>query len=647
MKKKIPLSYRIIRQIKAEEYARFYSRLPEYGLYMNHLGEVRWMTEAEADKQHEFFIYNEGVLKRIQIRWRVNRTINLKKLSQAEKEIRLRIRQHLEQKHRDKVKPDSGNIYPDEWQYEMSDEELDRIAISMDIGGASLWRNLAIIFGLFIIIGAVWYFWSDKIEESHTGRLLVQSGDISGRVFLNDKEFLGYTNTELSNVPEGEQRIFLKKDGYETVPAFRDVRIVADSLVKIEFVLKRSASAGSGFIRLNAPFNDSKVFINNRYHGRLSENKLLALIPGEYSISVEKDGYFSVPAQKIINVISGDTVLFSVEQILAQSARSSTRLVNPENIGSLEISSNIKGAKIILDGRDTGQETDHVFTQMPLGNYRARVQFEGYDVQPEEVLLNLTQKNPAGNAEFKLTRMFEKITVRTQPPNGTIYIDDEFKGEGSFEGVLKVGTHTISFGDISGYKKPKSRTITLKARNPFLWEVNYFPKLTIYAGINSTGSLISDGCDISTGYTFKNQSFTASTEGGPAIEYNDKIKDYAWKMGYAFPYRNPKGNDAIKITFTMPRDLDYDQNFTLSLIAASSQEKYPLSISTKVDIAIKLNNSILSYYYQPKFLEDLGSLDNVEWDITKYIRPGPNTLEIATTEDNNAFYFLKRVEIFN
>ena len=647
MKKKIPLSYRAIRQIKAEEYARFYYKLPEYRLYMNHLGEVQWMTEAEAEKQHEYFLYNQGLLKRLQIRWRVNRTINLKKISQAEREIRLRIRQHLEKKHKNKIKPTSENIYPDEWQYDMSDEDLERIAISMDIGGASLWRNLAITFGLLIIVAIVFYFWSNKLEETHTGRLLVKSGDLSGRVFLNDNEFLGYTNTELNNVPVGEQRIFLKRDGYETEPAFRNVKIVADSLVEIEFVLRRSATAGSGFIKLNAPYMDSKVFVNNRYQGHLADNKLLALGPGEYSISLEKEGYYSVPAQKIINIIPGDTVLYSVEQFPAKSGRSGSRLTSTENIGSLEVSSNVKGARILLNGKDSGQETDHVFTQLPLGNYRAQVQLEGYDVQPEELQLNLTQKNPSGNAEFVLPRMFEKVTVRTEPANGTIYIDNEFKGEGSFEGVLKVGTHTISFGDISGYKKPKSRTITLKARNPFLWEVNYFPKLNIIAGINNTGSQVSDGCEVATGYTFKNQAFTASSEGGPGIEFNDKIKEYAWKMGYAFPYRNPKGNDAIKITFMMPRDLDYDQNFTLVLVAASSQEKYPLSISTRVDISIKLNNSILSYYYQPKFLEDLGSLDKVEWDITKNIRPGLNTLEISTTEDNNTFYFLKRVEIFN
>jgi hypothetical protein len=258
------------------------------------------------------------------------------------------------------------------------------------------------------------------LEETHTGRLLVKSGDLSGRVFLNDKEFLGYTNTELNNVPVGEQRIFLKRDGYETEPAFRNVKIVADSLVEIEFVLRRSATAGSGFIKLNAPYMDSKVFVNNRYQGHLADNKLLALGPGEYSISLEKEGYYSVPAQKIINIIPGDTVLYSVEQFPAKSGRSGSRLTSTENIGSLEVSSNVKGARILLNGKDSGQETDHVFTQLPLGNYRAQVQLEGYDVQPEELQLNLTQRNPSGNAEFVLTRMFEKVTVRTEPANGTI-----------------------------------------------------------------------------------------------------------------------------------------------------------------------------------------------------------------------------------
>jgi len=125
------------------------------------------------------------------------------------------------------------------------------------------------------------------------------------------------------------------------------------------------------------------------------------------------------------------------------------------------------------------------------------------------------------------------------------------------------------------------------------------------------------------------------------------LNDYFLKLGYAFPYRNPKGNDAIKIVFDLPRNLEYDQNFTLKLYAASSKENYPMTISGKTEISIKFNKNILSYYYSPKYLEDLGGMEENEWDITSYVRSGENTLEIGTTDKNNTYYYIKRIEIYN
>ena len=65
------------------------------------------------------------------------------------------------------------------------------------------------------------------------------------------------------------------------------------------------------------------------------------------------------------------------------------------------------------------------------------------------------------------------------------------------------------------------------------------------------------------------------------------------------------------------------------------------------NIELKLNNNVLSYYYNPKFVEDLGDIEVNEWDISSQVRGGLNALEISTTEDNNTYYLLKRIEIFN
>ncbi|MEZ4746708.1 MAG: hypothetical protein R3C41_11585 [Calditrichia bacterium] len=37
--------------------------------------------------------------------------------------------------------------------------------------------------------------------------------------------------------------------------------------------------------------------------------------------------------------------------------------------------------------------------------------------------------------------------------------------------------------------------------------------------------------------------------------------------------------------------------------------------SRKAEILIKLNGNVLSYYYQPKTLEELGGVEKTEWEI--------------------------------
>lgn len=171
--------------------------------------------------------------------------------------------------------------------------------------------------------------------------------------------------------------------------------------------------------------------------------------------------------------------------------------------------------------------------------------------------------------------------------------------------------------------------------------------MRIIAEVTNNGNIHSEDCDVIYGYTFANKGFSPSDEAGPEVVYLEDIGNYFWKFGFAFPLRNPKGNDALNLIFSLPHELDYEQKFILKIDAASSDDKYPLSLSRKVDIAIKFNNHILSYYYQPQTIKKIGGTESLDWDITPYIKPSRNSLEIATTEKNNAYYFVKRIEIHN
>ncbi len=647
MKKKFPLSYRALQKIKAQEYEWFFSGLPDYYLYMNHLGEVHWMKEEEALRQHEFFIYSESILNRWRRRLKLGRKVNLGKLSQAEQEIRLRIRQFLEKKYLGDVRPETAQQLPAEWKYEISDEELENIPVTIEIGNESVWKKTLVTVGILAAISLGTYFGLEKWNSPETGELLVKGDVQAARVYLDDTDFIGYSNKTILNVPVGVHRITAIKEGYVSIPRFHEVEINADSMRTIEFKFKIASSEIQGFLKVVADQRGSKIYVDKNYYGNLEDSPVLTLDEGQHTISIDKTGYVTVPAEKVVHISAGDTSLLIVQQVPVPRKDRTELGLNPGNAGTIAVTSNVKNARIFINGKDTGQETDYVFTQMPPGNYDIQIQKEGFSVEPQNMDVRLTRNNTEGNAKFQLSRMFEKVKIVTDPPQGPIYVDGKFMGEGKYEGVLKIGTYNLSFGSVSGYITPRPRRIEVRGGFPLSLSERYFPKMKILAAINNRGDLISQECEVYTGYTLKNRAFTTSGEGGPAVEYNDHLKDYVWKLGYAFPYRNPKGNDAIKVSFRLPRDLDYDQKFTVRILAATSHEKYPLSLNTKVDISVKFNNTVLSYYYEPKFIENLNGLEEIQWDVTPYIEPGENSFEISTTEKNNTFYFIKRIEIFN
>lgn len=647
MKEKIPLSYRDIQRIKAEEFERFFASRPEYLLYMNHLGEIRWMKQPEALKQHEFFLYSFSTWDSLKKRFRLKRKINLNKLPTAEKEIRLHFRQFLEEKFLGGIHPDTAENLPEQWTYELNRDELKNIPLTLDFSSEAIWKRVTILVAAIALVALFGFFWIWQMDGSHEGKLLAHSNIPSARIYTDGSKFLGYTNKILKNIPEGPHRISVVKEGYSTVPQHMDVEITSDSLVTLNFNLMPLRSEVTGYLKVFGDQPDTKIFVNDRYFGLLSENPVISLANGQHKVSFNKEGFVASPAEKQVDILPGDTSIVNVQMIPVTPKDRSIISGPAGKIGSIAVTSDIKGARIYLNGKYSGDKTDYIFTQLPLGTYSLSIEKEGFETKPGLIEVTLTRMNPSGNASFRLVSREQLVRISANPPKSRIFINGELAGEGNFEGKLTIGDHTVSFGDLPGYKTPASKNITVKAGIPVSISVSYFPLLKISAGISDKGTVSSEKCDVYTGYTLREQAFTSSAEGGPSIEYVDKMQDYFWKLGFAFPYRNPKGNDAVKVTFELPRNMEYEQTFTLEIAAAASREKYPLSLSANTEISIKLNNTILSYYYQPKFIEELNSLPVERWDITPHIRGGLNALEISTTDKNNTYFYLKKIVIYN
>ncbi len=55
------------------------------------------------------------------------------------------------------------------------------------------------------------------------------------------------------------------------------------------------------------------------------------------------------------------------------------------------------------------------------------------------------------------------LAVNTTPVSGDIYVDNIYKGNGNWTGLLSVGSHTVSFGAVQGYSTPASQPVNVVA----------------------------------------------------------------------------------------------------------------------------------------------------------------------------------------
>ncbi len=647
MKRKLPLSYREIQRIKLEEFERFFSRLPHYQLYMNHLGEVLWLSEQEAEGQHEFFLYEEPFFRKLMRKWRLRRTVRLNRISPAERELRLRFRKYLEERYLGEVQLETAALLPEHWQFEVEEEELLNIPIILNPGLTRRGKMLAgigIAFLLILLVGGLWYYFQKS--EPH-GKLLVETNVPVARVYLDKDRFVGYSNKVIHKIPPGQYHLSVTKNGYEASPPDTVIRIMADSLAVVRFTLNVKRSHVQGYLKITAPEPHSRIYINRKLQGMLSENPVIALDGGTYAVRVEKSGFVTLPPEENVTITPGDTTYLVLQQIPLSEGRRLSGTSAGVELGSIEVASNVKHARIFLNGKDSGHQTDYIFAQLPLGRYKIEVRKAEYQSIPEFREVLLTRDNPSISVRFVLRKKGERVQVVTDPPGGKIYVDGKLMGTGRLEEELPIGKHTISFGAIPGYNPPRKRVIDLREGRPVKIEVRYFPRMEILGGVDRYGNVIVENCNVETGYLLPGRAFTASSKNGPEIVYSKELGDYLWKLGFAFPYRNPKGNDAVKLEFKLPRDLGYEQKFVLKIYAIASDDRYPLTLSPRVDISIKFNNHILSYYYEPESIKEVKSLEEAEWDITPYVKPGLNELEISTTDKNNVYYFLKKMVINN
>jgi serine/threonine-protein kinase len=195
-----------------------------------------------------------------------------------------------------------------------------------------------------------------------------------------------------------------------------------------------------GFMSIDSKPTAAAVYLDDKDLESNTPVVLDSIAAGEHILEVRKRGY--QPYRQNIEIRTGDTLPINA-RLIKEIATVAT--------GRLAITSSPSGAKVIIDGTDTGFTTPCTIEKLSAGRHKIRLTKSGYQtkditrtVQSEEttrVSINLTRSQTRTARNTKRKSYF-KINV---DPWAKIYIDGKYVETTPIAKALQVtaGTHSV------------------------------------------------------------------------------------------------------------------------------------------------------------------------------------------------------------
>ncbi len=670
---------RFLREKVEEE---LYSGHPEFIRCENHLGEVRWFTLFELENEYEFYPVEESALKKFFSRFKPSKApkvINREQAKETEErfreEVSLDIERRLQEFNRQREEVEhnqhkelESKIYQEEldrfyrsqpgykkyknhlgevrWmtqeEFEAQDEFLEEVLSPRQ----KAVRIALLALPLLLVGGLLWFLYLSQLaEEIPKGHIIVDVNKEQGHLYLDQNLVVGFEPNKLYPIEAGRHVITVISPEYRTIPTADTVDIEEGDTVRISFQLVPRQLDETGLVLIGTNTDNANIFVDGEFYGDLKTHGRLNLTPGPHTVIVRKEGHVSEPPQHTVNIVKGDTtrLFFKLKQ-----AKATRRLsgFNPlTDVGFIEVKTNVKGARIILDGQPTNFKSDYVLQRIPYGKHIIQVEKDGYKAYPEERVVHLDKSNKKVQADFTLTALFRVISLRTVPVDGMIYLDGKQVAKGRFKGSLPLGKHTVDFSEVPFYKKPHKQTIDVRTDGPGEFVFRYSNLFSVYftpKGVQPS----SDFGHVVSGYVLEESGFQASNQTGPDVTGNATIGEEIWNLGLAFGYRNPPGSDALLFIFSIPENVDLSESIWLKIWAYNTKDYYPLVVKGESAYRIQVNNYKFRNEVRPKYELDQIAPDHYEqFDISNVLQHGRNVILIATTEDATAHLALWKVAI--
>lgn len=236
--------------------------------------------------------------------------------------------------------------------------------------------------------------------EPLMGLVLIHSVPSGAEVVIRGAS-VGKTPLMLPDLPLGTHRATLSQEGFLSKTV--DIQVENRIPQKLEVAL----DSDSGVIRFTSQPSGAAVLVNGIQRG-VTPCTVDGIPTGQNRVKVALQGHF--PFEETVSLYPSQNVDLHAP-LRAQP-------------GTLSVVSEPEGAKVYIDNQLMGR-TPYTRERVRPGEYRIRVESEGYDTESRTVNITATDSN---TLEFRLIKNSGSLLLITEPARVKVLINGRFKG---------------------------------------------------------------------------------------------------------------------------------------------------------------------------------------------------------------------------
>ena len=273
--------------------------------------------------------------------------------------------------------------------------------------------------------------------SSTTGTIDVLTSPAGAAIYLDGVNTGFRAPVTLPGVTAGTHTVRCSLSGY--TEQSQSVTVIAGQTASVTITLQSQAPV-TGSISVSSSPTGARIYLDGTDTGFTTPRTISGVTAGAHTVRCSLSGY--TDSSQSVTVSGGRTS--SARMYLARQAPVT---------GSISVSSSPTGARIYLDGTDTGFTTPWTISGVTAGAHTIRCSLIGYTEQSQSVIVIAGQTSEITLALQGSVTGTGSIYITSQPTKASVYLDGKYLGVYTPTTLSKIpaGTHTIRLTKY-GYK---------------------------------------------------------------------------------------------------------------------------------------------------------------------------------------------------